>query len=296
MSSPALPQSEAKKWHVILFVIVAGLLTLLMLYGGVRDLLLFSGQSGFPSVIHRWHEAQSGVLTVIVFGGCLLALLWRPLSKPLLMQFMILAIAIFCIAFATVTGAGFTPIFLAIGGVLIAILAAAYPKPRSLLSVSRNGSLSYPLLAITAIAAVFLAPVMARELNYQMFGMTEHDVHAMNYHWLTSVVLALLMLLAGVLAATKQPGWYVLGFIAGIAFLYLGSMALVLTGYAGSWGTTGGVLGILGGLGYIATTVVEIRRDKSLVKTDTSHVTSPVILSAAKNPHVANRDSSLHSE
>ena len=83
-------------------------------------------------------------------------------------------------------------------------------------------------------------------------------------HWLTSVVLALLMLLAGVLAATKQPGWYVLGFIAGLAFLSLGSMALFLTGYAGSWGTTGGVLGIVGSLGYIVTTGVEMRKGRSL--------------------------------
>jgi len=296
MSSSALPRSEVKKWRVTLFVVVAGLLTLLMLFGGVRDLLLFSGQSGFPSDIHRWHEAQSGVLTVIVFGGCLLALLWRPLSKPLLMQFMILAIAITCIAFATVSGAGFNPIMLAIGVGLIAILVAAYPKPRKLMGISRGASLSYPLLAITVVAAIFLAPVMARELNYQMLGMTEHDVHAMNYHWLTSVVLALLLLLAGILAATKQPGWYVLSFIAGIAFLYLGSMALFLTDYAGSWGTTGGVPGILGGLSYIATTVVEMRRDGSMVRDEISHVTPPVILNAAKNPHVANRDSSLRSE
>ena len=292
MSSSALPQSDVRKWRVTLFVIVAGLLTLLMLFGGARDLLLFSGQSGFPSDIHRWHEAQSGVLTVIVFGGCLLALLWRPLSKPLLMQFMILAIAIACLAFATLSGAGFNPIVLAVGAVLVAILVAAYPKPRSLLSISRSGSLSYPLLAITVIAAIFLAPVMARELNYQILGMTEHDVHAMNYHWLTSVVLALLLLLAGVLAATKQPGWYILGFIAGIAFLYLGSMAFFLADYAGSWGTTGGVPGILGGLGYIVTTVVEMRRDRNVVNVVISHVTPPVILSEAKNLHMANADSS----
>lgn len=274
MSSSELPHIEVKKWRVTLFVIVAGLLTLLMLFGGVRDLLLFDGQSGFPSIIHRWHEAQSGVLAVIVFGGSLLALLWRPLSKPLLMQFMILAIAIFCIAFATVSGAGFNPIMLAVGVGLIAILAAAYPKPRNLLSVSRSGSLNYSLLAITVIAAVFLAPVMARELNYQIPGMTEHDVHAMNYHWLTSVMLALVLVLAGVLAATKQPGWYVSGFIAGIAFLYLGSMAIFLADYAGSWGTTGGVLGILGGLGYIVTTVVEMRKGRSMVKVEISHAQS----------------------
>jgi hypothetical protein len=265
MSSSALPQNEVKQWRVILFVIVVGLLTLLMLYGGIGDLLLLSGQSGFPSDIHRWHEAQSGVLTVIVFGGSLLALLWRPLSKRLLVQFMILGIAIACIAFATVTGAGFNPIVLAIGGALIAILVAAYPKPRDLMSVSRGGSLSYPLLAITLVAAIFLAPIIAREINYQMLGMTEHDIHALDYHWLTSVVLSLLLILAGLLAATKRPGWNMLGCVAGIAFLYLGSAALFLVDYAGSWGTTGGVLGILGGLGYIATTLVEVRRDRRAI-------------------------------
>lgn len=260
MSASTLPQSEVKKWRVILFVIVAGLLTLLLLFGGVRDLLLFSGQSGFPSDIHRWHEAQSGVLTVIVLGGCLLGLLLRPLSKPLLMQFMILAIAIFCIAFSAFTGAGFTPIFLAIGGILIAMLAAAYPKPRNLLKVSRSGSLSYPLLAITVIAAILLAPVMARELNYQMLGMTEHDVHAMNYHWLTSVLLALLLILAGSLTATKQAGWQILGLITGVTYLYLGAMGELLPDYAGSWGAIGGILGLLAGAAYITMTLLEARR------------------------------------
>jgi hypothetical protein len=252
MSSSALPQREVKHWRIILFVIVAGLLTLLMLYGGIRDLLFLSGQSGFPSDIHRWHEGQAGALTVIVFGGSLLALLWRPLSKPLLAQFLILGIGLLSLAFATVSGTGFNPIVLAVGGVLIAMLVAAYPKPRDLLHVSRGEQLSFPLLVITVVAAIFLAPIIARELNYQILGMTEHDVHALNYHWLTSVGLALLLILAGSLAATKRPGWKVLGCIAGIAFLYLGSAALFLPDYAGSWGTTGGVLGILGGLGYLS--------------------------------------------
>jgi len=37
MSSSALPQPEARKWRVIIFVIVIGLLALLALFGGVRD-------------------------------------------------------------------------------------------------------------------------------------------------------------------------------------------------------------------------------------------------------------------
>jgi len=266
MSSSTKSQGEVRRWHVILFEIIAGLLLLLVLFGSFRDLLLLPGQSGFPSINHRWHEAQSGAFMVIIFGGSLLTLLWRPQSKPLLMQFIVLSIGIVSIAFATVSGAGFTPIVLAIGIVLIGILVAAYPRPRDLLDIRRKGSLSYPLLAITFVAAILLAPIIARELNYQILGMTQQDVHALNYHWLTSVVLALLLILGGSLAATKRPGWQALGCIIGIAYLYRGSMALMLPDYAGSWGTIGGALGLLAGLSYITITLLEVQRTRKAAR------------------------------
>ena len=262
MSSSAKSHGEVKRWHVILFVTIAGLLTLLVLFGSARDLLLLPGQSGFPSIIHRWHEAQSGAFMVILFGGSLLALLWKPQSKPLLVQYLVLSIGIVSLLFATASGAGFNPIVLVVGIVLIGILVAAYPRPRTLLEFKREGSLSYALLAITVIAAILLVPIIARELNYQILGMTQQDVHALNYHWLTSVVLALLLILGGSLTATKRPGWQALGFIVGIAYLYLGSIALMLPDYAGSWGTTGGVLGLLGGLSYMSITLLEVQRTR----------------------------------
>jgi len=154
------------------------------------------------------------------------------------------------------------PLVLVIGLAFIAILAAAYPKPRDLLSFRRNASLSYPLLAITIVAAILLAPIIARELNYQILGMTQQDVHALNYHWLTSVVLALLLILGGSLAATRRPGWRAVACMIGIAYLYLGSMALLLPDYAGSWGTIGGVLGLLGGLGYMSVILFEVQRTR----------------------------------
>ena len=266
MSSSTKSQGEVKRWHVILFVTIAGLLTLLVFFGSGRDLLLLPGQSGFPSIIHRWHEAQSGALMTILFGGSLLALLWKPQNKPLLMQYILLSIGIVCLFFATATGSGFMPVVLVIGVVLIGILAAAYPRPRDLLNFRSEVSLSYPLLAITVVAAILLAPVIARELNYQILGMTQQDVHALNYHWLTSVVLALLLILGGSMAATRRPGWRALACIVGIAYLYLGSMALMLPDYAGSWGTIGGVLGLLAGLSYMSITLFESQRTRKAAR------------------------------
>ncbi len=262
MSSSTHSQGEVKRWHVILFDTIAGLLILFTLYGSLGDLLLLPGQSGFPSIIHHWHEVQSGAFTVILLGGSLLALLWKPHTKPFVMQYLLLSIGIVCLLFATATGIGFMPLVLVIGLAFIAILAFAYPKPRDLLSFRRNASLSYPLLAITIVAAILLAPIIARELNYQILGMTQQDVHALNYHWLTSVVLALLLILGGSLAATRRPGWRAVACIIGIAYLYLGSMALLLPDYAGSWGTIGGVLGLLGGLGYMSVILFEVQRTR----------------------------------
>ncbi len=262
MSSSTHSQGEVKRWHVILFDTIAGLLILFTLYGSLGDLLLLPGQSGFPSIIHHWHEVQSGAFTVILLGGSLLALLWKPHTKPFVMQYLLLSIGVVCLLFATATGIGFMPLVLVIGLVFIAILAAAYPKPRDLLSFRMNASFSYPLLAITIVAAILLAPIIARELNYQILGMTQQDVHALNYHWLTSVVLALLLILGGSLAATRRPGWRAVACIIGIAYLYLGSMALLLPDYAGSWGTIGGVLGLLGGLGYMSVILFEVQRTR----------------------------------
>jgi hypothetical protein len=131
MFSSTKPQGEVKRWHIILFDTIVGLLTLLLLFGSGRDLLLLPGQSGFPSIIHRWHEAQSGALMTILFGGSLLALLWKPQTKPLLMQYILLSIGIACLFFATVTGSGFLPVVLVMCVVFIAILVAAYPRSRS---------------------------------------------------------------------------------------------------------------------------------------------------------------------
>jgi|SRR5215469_16784738 len=92
-----------------------------------------------------------------------------------------------------------------------------------------------------------------------------------------TVLLASMLILAGALAATKQAGWQVLGFLTGVAFLYLGGAALLLPDYAGSWGTMGGVLALFAGLGYLTATLLEARKAGQLTGSkaaDTGSVSS----------------------
>ncbi len=262
MSSLEMPRIETKHWRIVTFMIVAGLFVLVLFYAGIPDLLDLPGQPGFPSIIHRWHEAEAGVMTVILFGGSMLVLLWKPLRNVVLAQFLVLGIAIVALGFTAFTGAGFNPLALLAGAVFISMFLAVYPSVRALRSFSREGSPSLLLLALSIIAAVLLAPVAWQELHMQMVGMSMGDVHALNYHWLSSVALSLWLVLAGLLSATKRPGWHILGFLTGSAFFYLGAAASALPDYAGSWGTTGGMLAMLGGLGYVFVTLFEMRMSR----------------------------------
>ena len=104
------------------------------------------------------------------------------------------------------------------------------------------------------------------------------EFHLEHYHvgqtYVMPARLASMLILAGSLAATKQAGWQVLGFLTGAAFLYLGGAALLLPDYAGSWGTMGGVLGLLAGLGYIIATLVAARRSRQVTSSTTPEMGS----------------------
>ncbi len=60
------------------------------------------------------------------------------------------------------------------------------------------------------------------------------------------------VILVGILSVRKGPGWQVWSYITGAGLLSLSVMALLLPSHAGGWGAIGGMLGLLGELGYIA--------------------------------------------
>jgi hypothetical protein len=251
---------QTYSWRQIMFVGVTVIMAVVFLFvfGGFFAALapwLPPDPSDPGSVIHRWHDAQWGALAGVLFGGSLLALTRRPLAKPLVLQFLAIA-AVIVAPIRVVLVVPSSALFL----VPLIVVFATYPDPSALLDRSRPHRLSLVLLALTAAAAIMLAPDIWRSFQLQRLGA---DVHAQEGHWAGTVALELVLILAGLLAATKRPGWRVLSILTGLAFVYLGLAAIAVPNYAGSWGTTGGILATLGGWGFIGATVWEARKPRS---------------------------------
>jgi hypothetical protein len=145
--------------------------------------------------------------------------------------------------------------------IVLGLFIALYPDTRALLSFSREGRISKPLLGLTVLLALFLAPIAVKEIQWQIMGMTENDAHALLLHWIGSALLMVLLVLAGELTSMKRPGWKQLGIITGLTYCFLGVIAMILqSGYAGSWGGGGGLFAIIAGVWYILFTLLEAHK------------------------------------
>ena len=260
MFTHAISIVKSWDWRRIVFTILAGLVAFFILTNLFRLFAPWASMTSYPHddprqldpELHRWHEAMWGAVTSILEGGSLLMLLWRPRENPLLIQFMALVVI-----FAAILVLPFEPLLLFVI-VMMTLVVAAYPAPRSLLDFSRPGPLSRPLLAFSLIAALPLIPYIVQLMFWQIQGVGGE--HATANQWVSDVEHATFLLLALFLASTKRPGWQTLGILTGVVFMYLGVAALTLPNHAGSWGVTGGIAALIGGLLYIAATIRESRK------------------------------------
>jgi len=256
-------------WQRNAFAIVNAILAVGFLVGGgtVTGMELLNTHEA----VHRWHQSELLALAVIVLGGTLMAMLWRPLLKPLLAQFFVISIiaTVACIA-------PFEPKALA-ALLVAAIFVVAYPDKRALLGFSREGKVSMPLLGISILIAIFLLPTAWHEMELQAIGMKSNDVHALLFHWAGSALLMILLVIGGFLAATKRAGWKELGTIVGGTFCYLGLIAMIIPMQTGSWGGASGLYAISIGIWYMLFTFLEARNTGKTV-------TEPVVENSPEEP------------
>ncbi len=259
-------QIDMKKLRPRIFTLLAAILAVVLLIAGTFEFIPAWILRDPADDIHLWHIAELAALATLFLGGVMLALLRRPKEKPLLAQFFLLSVVILVVGImpfnidALILGVGTMSLNAISFGLLFlaGLFALAYPDPRALLNFSQKGrKISVALLVLTLIFAVFLDPVINKEIYYQILGMANSDAHALQYHWIGSALLMVLLIVAGLLASTKRPGWKILGFITGEVYIYLGVITMIIPSYAGSWGEASGLFAIFGGVLYMLIVLAE---------------------------------------
>ncbi|HJZ47160.1 MAG TPA: hypothetical protein VKE41_08340 [Roseiflexaceae bacterium] len=243
--------------RVVLFRIVAGLIAIgLFAMDGISVLapwidLPSHRDLAYPSAIQRWYEARWSAYAGILLTGCLLALLQSG-PRPLLLQFLVLAGAIL-----GAISLPFEPLIGITRIVAIALLVAIFPDRGSLARFSRPDRVSRPLLALSLVTGALLALNAWHSIQPDLGGAYGYDRYSSE-----AVVLAAALALAGLLAATKRPGWQALALLAGAALIYLGLVAAKLLEPTGHWSGVYAALATLSGWAFVGATLWEARRER----------------------------------
>jgi hypothetical protein len=177
-----------------------------------------------------------------IAAGVLLALALQPRRTLLIVEHAVAAILAGAIilpcqpSFAAILAIGVIPLI-------------AYPYWREVRTFpSWWAGMSRALLIFTALACAALLVTAAIAYPRQIGGT---DEAARGGWWLDYAEHATVLALAGVLAASRGPGWRVLRGLCSAVWLYLGLVAaLILPHHPGSWGRIGGAVAFLIGVGF----------------------------------------------
>ena len=231
--------------RVIIFRVVATLAGLFFVMAVVlmasAPWVLLQPDQEVNTELNRWFLTVAGSVDAIT-ASVLLALALQPRRTLLVVE---LAGAV------VVAGAiilPFQPSFAAILAVGV-IPLIAYPYWRDVrMFPSWWAGVSRALLIFAALAGVALLVTAAIAYPRQIGGT---DPAARGGWWLDYAEHATVLALAGVLAASRGPGWRILRVMCSAVWLYLGLVAaLVLPHHPGSWGRIGGAAAILVGVGF----------------------------------------------
>jgi hypothetical protein len=190
---------------------------------------------------NRWFLTVAGsvdAIAVVVF----FALVQRPRRTLLFVEMSAAAVI------AAVIILPFGLFFAAILAVAVVPLVA-YPYWRDVRAFPSwwPGVPRLPVI-LAGLAGVALLVTAALALPRQIGGT---DPAAQANWWSDYAEHATILAVAGVLAASRGPGWRILRYTCAAVWLYLGFVAtLVLSHHTGSWGYIGGSAAIFVGLGF----------------------------------------------
>jgi len=195
----------------------------------------------------RFHAAVHGALIGLLFSGSLIALLWKPQRKPLLLQFYFVGHLMFL---ATLLASDFQLalqsffVFIMFTVVLL-ILFAAYSKRKEIFRPTEPFVKNRTMLIMAGVALLGLLPFLINGVIGQLQDPEQQ------FRWGEGTALSIVMVYGGYLAATGRKGSRTLAVILSITYIFLGAASITIPNHPGSWGLWGGTASILYGLIYI---------------------------------------------
>lgn len=237
------PGSPSRR-RVVTFRVLATLTALLFLAAGLDNALagwmVIAGASGdLHPEANRWFITTAGAADVTV-AGSLLALAWRP-RLSLLFFYCLVAFAV-----AAAINLPFVPEFVVILALTVPALVS-YPYWADLRTATtwwRSPRIVPFGVGVLASAVVFTIAVTA--VGRQIGGT---DVAAQANWWADYAEHISLLGIAALVAGSGRPGWQILALLTGLAWMYLGFVAVFLIPtHTASWGTSGGLAGLAVGI------------------------------------------------
>ena len=251
MTTFGLVTRPASRPRRIIFTIVAGIVSAAFLTAVPNVLapwLIVNGQGLSDPTEARWSlalEACVDLLAVIFIVAALL----KPARSALLVQYVLYAALLAAAVVIPFTG----PTFLFVAAVLL-LVPLTYPYPRELFSLRSQRGPSLLLLTVAVLAAAVLVPLAVQAIRIQAtLPRGTESVLATNAEHL------LLLAVAGLLAATRRPGWRVIAVAVTATYAYLGLVSILLPNQPNSWGTAGGAASLLASAAFGIAAVIAAR-------------------------------------
>jgi hypothetical protein len=240
--------SPGRRRAFVICTIVFGVVIGLGLFGLVS--LVTGWFEGGERLVHRVHDLGYGGLGGIILSLPLLLQAKNPEGRPAAMQQYFLGVAAYAVGIALALD--FTPLmvgFFGLFAVMGVVLVWLHPARSQVLGPRTRPSVALAILVLAAAVPLVLYAVDMAAL--QRAG-PPTDPHVEEHHWTTMAALAVGIILVGVLASLRTPGWRIPAWSAGGAAAVLGLASIVFSGYPGALATPWSYVALGGGLAFIA--------------------------------------------